>query len=437
MPVQYQSDPIRPAQPVAQTNPKPMQPTQQAFSGNMTPGGLQQSTGNPNYTSNFNLQGPGSQQASSFGSLQAGMSPAAAGGGWSQGNANRTQWNTDYGPIDTGIGAFNQFADSAYQQGLTRLQPQIDQANRDLQGKLVARGLEPGTAAFQAAMDQQGRTNNDMHNSLNAAAQAQGLAAQNQYFGQEMANNNFGLQQANQNWGQESFYDNLDNQRGIAGLSAAASMAGSAASAAASRYSADQQNYRAGLNYDLGLQGLNEQGRQFNATDAYRNQQLDANTMLGMGSLYNQSNQINTQNFLAQQQANNNWYGQGSGLVAQAPGAQYTPIGGTANQMIGLGQARANANVSMWGDLTSAGASIAQAIPWSDIRLKENIKFVGTENGVDMFEFEYKDKSMGDGRYRGAMAHLVKRTSPSAVIDTIKGMMVDYTKLPVEMTHAV
>jgi hypothetical protein len=425
MPVQYQSDPVANVKPMAQT--KPLMMNQQP----VTPGGLLQSTGNPNYTSNFNLQGPGSQQASSFGSLQAGMSPAAAGGGWSQGNANRTQWNTDYGPVDTGVDAFNQFADTAYNQGLSRLQPQMDASYRRMQQQMVAQGLSPNTAAGSGLMMNQARAESDMLNSLNASAQAQGLAAQNQYFGQEMANNNFGLQQANQNWGQESFYDNLDNQRGIAGMSAAASMAGSAASAAASRYAADQQNYRAGLNYDLGLQGLNEQGRQFNATDAYRNQGQDYNYQLGLLGAQNQAQQTGINAFLAQNGANQSWYGNVGSLLGQAPQGQFTPTSGLAQGSMAAGNNMAGAQASQNQALGQSIGSLATLLGGlSDVRTKKNIKKVDTVEGVEVFEFDYKHKP---GRYRGVLAHLVMKTHPQAVkaINGIKHVL--YDLLPVKM----
>ena len=44
----------------------------------------------------------------------------------------------------------------------------------------------------------------------------------------------------------------------------------------------------------------------------------------------------------------------------------------------------------------------------SDIRLKENIELIGKSNlGINIYEFDYIDKSYGDGRYRGVMAQEV------------------------------
>jgi hypothetical protein len=66
---------------------------------------------------------------------------------------------------------------------------------------------------------------------------------------------------------------------------------------------------------------------------------------------------------------------------------------------------------------------------WSDIRLKENIELVGISYlGTNIYEFDYIDKSYGDGRYRGVMAQEV----PWASIKGSNGYyMVDYSRVDV------
>ena len=65
----------------------------------------------------------------------------------------------------------------------------------------------------------------------------------------------------------------------------------------------------------------------------------------------------------------------------------------------------------------------------SDISLKENIELVGkSKSGINIYEFDYKDKSHGDGRYQGVMAQEV----PEASFDNNGYLMVDYSKLDVE-----
>ena len=64
----------------------------------------------------------------------------------------------------------------------------------------------------------------------------------------------------------------------------------------------------------------------------------------------------------------------------------------------------------------------------SDKKLKENIELVGTSpKGYNIYEFDYKDKSYGNGRYRGVMAQEV----PEASININGTLMVNYDKLDV------
>ena len=59
------------------------------------------------------------------------------------------------------------------------------------------------------------------------------------------------------------------------------------------------------------------------------------------------------------------------------------------------------------------GAGIGREVPDvvdipSDSALKENVELVGTSpSGINVYEFDYKDKSYGEGRYRGVMAQEV------------------------------
>mgnify|MGYP000053003669 CR=1 FL=1 len=374
----------------------------------MSPGGLV-TQAPPNYMS---------QSINNLNSGGGAVSPGYASPQGSGTNPNAAQWQTNYGPIDTGVGAFQQFTDSAYDQAMRQMQPQMEQQQRAIQQQLVSRGLQPGTAAYNAEMDRMGRVENDMLQSAAYGAQQQGLGAQNQFFNQSMQNNQFGLGQAQQNYGMQYGYDQLSNDRDIAGINAGARTA-------AAGISANAQNYGANLRHNLGLAQLTEDGRQFNSTDAYRNQQLDANTMLGMGNLFNQFNQTNTNNWLAQQGANQNWFNNSQSQIGMSPGSQFTPVGGTAQNMMGLGQAQANANAGMWGNIASGVGAF-----FSDVTMKENIKYDRTDNGIDLFTFNYKGSKT---KYRGPIAQLVKETHPMAVFKRFGKLVVDFSKLPVDM----
>ena len=66
----------------------------------------------------------------------------------------------------------------------------------------------------------------------------------------------------------------------------------------------------------------------------------------------------------------------------------------------------------------------------SDRILKENIDLVGkSESGVNIYEFDYKDKSYGEGRYRGVMAQEVPEASSTGSDGYLE---VDYSKVDVD-----
>ena len=78
------------------------------------------------------------------------------------------------------------------------------------------------------------------------------------------------------------------------------------------------------------------------------------------------------------------------------------------------------------GKTVSGGVNFLKNI-FSDARMKENIQHIGhTKSGVNIYEFEYKDKSYGSGRYQGVMAQEV----PWATSKAGNGyLLVDYSKV--------
>jgi len=67
----------------------------------------------------------------------------------------------------------------------------------------------------------------------------------------------------------------------------------------------------------------------------------------------------------------------------------------------------------------------------SDRRLKENISLIGkSPSGINIYKFEYKDKSIGEGEYQGVMADEVSKNAITKHADGY--YMVDYSKLDVD-----
>ncbi len=88
---------------------------------------------------------------------------------------------------------------------------------------------------------------------------------------------------------------------------------------------------------------------------------------------------------------------------------------------------QANAyNNALYGTLASSAAGIAT----SDIRLKKNIRPIGKINGINWYEFEYKEGyNLPNGKQIGVMAQEIEKIMPEAVI-VINGIKhVDYNKL--------
>lgn len=413
MTTQYQGGPQPPVGYAKPNNPGFPQGPQanSAVMPQTTPGGLSGTISNNPY------------QVANSGGGGGGVSGGYSGSGapLGAGNANRTDWLTDNGRIGTGVDNFRQFGDQYYNHMMDRTAGQRQQADQSLQQSLVNRGLQPGTEAYNAEMNRLDQRNNDFMSGTAATAEQLGLAAQNQYFGQEMQNNQYDLAQNQQNWGQGSFYDQLANQRNIASI-------GAGATTAAAGINANSANYRADLAHALGINQLNEGARQFDIGDIRSTQGMDQQYQLGLMGQYNNFMNTGLNQFNAQQQANNAWYNQAGQMANNAPGVMFNPNNNYAGQQLQGNQNYVNAYGQDQNNLASLFAGGLSSL--SDIRLKENIELVDTVDGVNVYEFDYINKP---GRYRGVMAQEVIQHKPEAIRWQDGFMKVIYDLLPVNM----
>jgi len=122
---------------------------------------------------------------------------------------------------------------------------------------------------------------------------------------------------------------------------------------------------------------------------------------------------------------------EGRGLQAQMFSAEQANQQNQFQQTAQYNQAAGNraAKGSFMNSLLGA-VGTAAGLAMSDKNIKENIDLVGvSDSGINIYEFDYKDKSNGEGRYRGVMAQEV----PEASIMGAKGhLLVDYSKVDVE-----
>ena len=88
-----------------------------------------------------------------------------------------------------------------------------------------------------------------------------------------------------------------------------------------------------------------------------------------------------------------------------------------------------------FGQIIGAVGSLAgTAMMASDRDLKKNIKKVGkSPSGINVYEFEYKDKSDGEGVYQGVMSDDLPKEIKNKAVTTKNGVdAVDYSVLDVE-----
>jgi hypothetical protein len=90
--------------------------------------------------------------------------------------------------------AFQQGRDSAYNQATSRLDPQWNNNQHDLENQLTQQGIMRGSDAWNRAVDDFGRNKNDAYSSAWNNAWNNGLAGQNQAFTQDYSNRSLAQQ---------------------------------------------------------------------------------------------------------------------------------------------------------------------------------------------------------------------------------------------------
>lgn len=234
------------------------------------------------------------------------------------GGANPTSVNAT--SANQMFGNTQPYVDSSYQQATRQLDPQVAAQNAQFEQQMVNQGIAPGSAAYDQAKSQMGMQQSDQYAQARAAAQQQGLAAQGQAFGQGLSQSQLANTLAGQLLGAQTGIANqqlggnasimnqlLGGNSGIAQqiIGGNAQMGSAASSAGASRYAA-------GLNNQLGMAQLGQQGQQQDFSNLMQ--------LLGMGSGMTQYN-----NGLQQQQFGN--ANQMLGYIPQGGGGQIDVTG--------------------------------------------------------------------------------------------------------------
>lgn len=259
--------------------------------------------------------------------------------------------------------AIKQAQDATYNQAASYLDPQYKQQSNQLTAQLANQGITQGSEAWKNAWDQYNRDKTFSYNQAQDSAVQNGNALQNQLFGQDVTKGQFANEAAGQQFGQNLQNAELGNQANAQGFSEAQAV----------------QN-----------QPINQLAALRNLTQI-QNPQVSAPT----------NSPINPVDLAGI--VNNNY--------TQKIGSYNNKING----LFGL----AGAGLMAGGMAAGGGGGAAMAA--SDVRLKKDIKRVGTlKSGIGAYEFTYRNDPTGT-RHTGALAQEVELVIPAAVITDSDG----------------
>lgn len=293
--------------------------------------------------------------------------------------------------------AYNGAVNSVYGQATSRLDPQFNQQQKQLQTQLANQGIPQNSDAWNQAMDDFNRNKNDAYTSAFNNAVTQGSQVENNQF-------NMGLQA---------------NQAGVGNALASGNFSNAA----------QEQEYQQALQSgQFANSAAGQQLAQALANTGFNNQQ---NQQTFADSLQNTNQAIANQSTLA---GLPNEFSQVSLPGIQGSSVQPTDVIGaqslSAQQQLAQYQSQVAQNSAKKGGTgsllgTLGGAAILAPAP-SDRRVKRDIKRIGkTHNGLTIYSFRY---AWDDKPQIGLMAQEVEGIVPEAVI-TLGGIKhVDYAK---------
>lgn len=328
--------------------------------------------GAPEAGSASSLQAPQYQQFGSGPSLQTSLGNA--------GDITKS-YGTDY----------SKNVDEVQNALMARLQPSLDQNRAALEQQLANRGLEPGSEAYNRAIDAAGRQENDARYGaiLNAGQEQTRLAnlaqqqamfqnsAQQQAYGQNLQTAQFG------NNSMQQMYQNQNTA--IAGNNALKDQGFNTQQALINAKNQQRANY------------LNEQYAQ-------RNQNL--NEVLGLAN----GAQVQNPNFVSTQGQN-------------IPTVDYA---GLVNSQYQGQLAKYNTDQAGYGAILGGLGSLFSL---SDRNAKKDVEEVGELKGHKLYEYRYKGEK-GGNKHLGVMAQEVEKKRPDAVMMGDDGLRrVNYGKL--------
>ena len=319
------------------------------------------------------------------------------------------------------------YRDTVANQLMQRMQPVHDYQQRQLETKLANQGFHQGSEAYNRALNELNmRQSAERYNALDQAGnEAQrlfnmGMGARQQAFNEDVTGGNFANQAANQAFNQSLAAGNFGNQASQQVYNQALGLGNFA-------NQAQQQQY----NQNLGAAQFGNQALgQASALDLARMQAQNQamSQQYGLNQQYaNAQNQLRQQALAEQAQRRGMSLNEMNALLSgqqvgmpQMPtfntsGRAETPdiLGATNmgyNAQLGAYNAQQAAGANTLGGLFQLGAAAAPFM-FSDIRLKSNIKRIGTHPiGVGIYSY-----TMMGMPQRGVIAQEVSRVRPDLV----------------------
>lgn len=330
---------------------------------------------------------------------------------------------------------------------MARMNPELQRDRAALETQLANQGLQPGSEAYNRAIDQASRQANDARFGaiLNAGQEQSrlvGLArdaagfqnnAQQQAYNQALASGQFANQAQNQQYTQNA--NNMQQANAAQAQHFAQNQAQQQAMNAAQQQTFNQTLAAAGFGNDA-QQQMHQNGQAATAANnALKDQTYNA-----------QQAQLAAQN-AARAQYLNEMYAQRNQPIneissllsgAQVSSPNFVPTQGQRIEPVDYAglvqqdyQNRATAYNQKRDGIGSVLKNIVGALPIpSDRRLKKDVKKVGKLDGHSLYEYRYKGEPQSGGKHLGVMAQEVEKTRPDAVSRNRDGMrLVDYGRL--------
>lgn len=197
------------------------------------------------------------------------------------------------------------------------------------------------------------------------------------------------------------------------------------------QYVIDEINRQSGGDYSILKQSLNEAGQMGSNRQNLGANDIDLSRINQIGSFKQQGYNTALQNALttltgARQQDAQGQLGAAANQRSLAGEESQAPLIALQQLATALGilPTTEGSTTSSSKSSSSAGIGALASLFKSDIRLKENIKEIGAENGHKIYEFNYIGNPK---RFLGVMAQDVERTHPEAVreIDGYKAVNYD------------